>query len=147
MDIVEVDHKHNCFLSAMHGGLVCAKCADIETDRRVHAYLEGLGPMDVEPIMSFEFIDKRFDEEEMQIRQEELMKTMEGMNENLSCEYIYLKNKKIEDIREEFLAKRVVRRWKKMVHTRVRERVVRVLYHCAGMDFNASIMLAKSVKC
>lgn len=147
LSFTEIDHEHHCYVSAVHGGLVCAECADVETDRRVHAYLDGLGPTDVHNYEKFEFFDKRLDEDELVIREEELMKMMEGMNENMSCEFVYLNNKTIEHIRAEFLAKRVIRRWRNIVAARIKERVVRVLYHCVGMDFNASLVLAKSVKC
>lgn len=55
---------------------------------------------------------------------------------------IYLDGKNIQDVRQELLAKRVLRKWKKMVNQHRQSYLFQVLYSQLH-DINASIVLAK----
>ncbi len=142
----DMDHEHKCYASTNHGMIVCPTCADNAVDHPLMASLTHVSEWDVKTDACMSIFDRRMSDEELHHREEQNKKTLEGVNVNMQAEWVYLQNKKMKDIRADFLAKRVVRKWRELVRHQVRSRVFKVLYHCARMDMNSSVILSKNVR-
>lgn len=142
-----MNHNTHCYYSEEYGSIVCPTC--LETvglqSRTVRAYIEGVTIKDIMPTESIELIDQRKTEEELQNRREEVKNNLKTVNTKMNTEIMYYDDKTTEMFYEEFLAKRVVRRWKNYIESRRRAQVLKVLYLAVGLDMNASIMLARNV--
>lgn len=89
-------------------------------------------------IQCMEVIDKRFDDfNEKMESYREIARKVAQVND-----MSYIDGKNIAEIREELIAKKVLRKWKKMVNLRRQLYLFRVLYDQLH-DINASIVLAK----
>lgn len=141
-----MDWEKPCHMSAAHGMIICPECADTTMDRHLVTSLTHVDEFDMktdgtDPVI----VDLCLSEEDLVIMEEEKQKTLAGLTENWDVEYIYLNNQRMSDIRGRFLAKRVLHRWRALIRHQVQSRVFKVLYHCADMDMNTAIVLAKSV--
>ncbi len=143
-DMHDMDHERKCYASALHGMIVCPSCASPNEDRVLVAYLNLVGAFDLQTMDCVSIIDQTLSEEELTALDDEKKKHLEKLKTMMSSEFIYLDNKRITDIRAEFLAKRVLRQWRIFMRNRLRARLFKVLYFCADMDMNASVVLSKN---
>lgn len=141
----EMDYKRKCYGSTSHGMLVCPSCADDTFDQPLMASLTHVSEWDVKTDACISIINETSTEEELCMREEESMKNLEGLKDNMNSEFIYVQNKTMATIRAEFLAKRVIRKWRAHVRHQVQSKVFKILYHCVNMDMNAAVMLSKTV--
>lgn len=141
-----MSHDAHCFFNATTSSIVCATCR-AEDDTCVKAYVEHLKEEDIGSAEYCEFIDMRMTDEELQKERQVRRDTVSKVNELPTTEFMYMDDKTIEDIREEILAKRVLRKLKAKVQKRRQLNTFKVLYHCVGIGMDASIMLAKQTAC
>ena len=126
--------------------ILCAECyamclnAHAAVDKFSMRYDESVDTyLDVgKKLACVEFIDRR--DQQFQ----EHMSTYQKFAEKVAevNDLTYLDGKNIQDVRQDLLAKRVVRKWKKMVNQRRQGYLFQVLYSQLH-DINASIVLAK----
>ena len=136
---VHVDRENKC--------LLCPECYQlsqvaslpvdqlcIKYDEVVEGYVEA-----GKKLSCIEFVDQRYqDFEEHMGHYQTFAKNVADANDDL----IYLGGKDMHMVREELLAKRVIRKWKKLVNQRRQSYLFQVLYSQIH-DINASIVLAK----
>lgn len=139
-----MSHETHCYFHDGLSSIVCEGCHTV-ADRCVKAYVEQLQEEDIGSAEYCNFIDMRMSAEELKIEREEKRHIISNVNQISTTEFMYMNDKTIEDIREEMLAKRVIRKMRARILQRRRMNMFRVLYSCVGLGMDASIVLAQSV--
>lgn len=160
---VNMDHQNPCYYSSSSYSIICPACKEAEAvhPKEVRA---GIEKMDVDDIFSYlfprprvleyaktdkhhyEVIDMRLTAEELQSKREETRSELQIRSSDMNTKYIYVDDKTIEDIYQERLARRAVNRWRRYMEKQRRLNLMMVLYHCAGLGMNASLMLARTTQ-
>lgn len=124
-----------CYYHEMsqHQNAHCVDRLHMKFEDNVQLYVDA-----VEKTPCIEMVDTRFDNfnEKMEHYRTIAQKVA------IANELTYLDGKNINDLRQDLLAKRVLRKWKKMVNCRRQAYLFQVLYSQMH-DINASIVLAK----
>lgn len=141
---ISMSHEHHCFWDANTSGIVCNHCKEQVTPS-ICAMMDFVTEQDFSSIDDCKFIDKTIPQTQIEAKDNELQQHLQTINQNMSVEYIYHNNKKIKDLRDSCLARRVFRRWRRVVECRYRTQVCKVLYHCVGLDIHASLVLCQSI--
>lgn len=116
-----------------YGNLSDVKRIPMKFEEDLEMYLQA-----ITNIGCMEVVDTRFDDFNEKVEANCVIAEQFAQAHNMS----YISGKNIANIREELLAKRVLRKWKKMVNTHRQLYLFKVLYDHLH-DINASIILAK----
>lgn len=109
--------------------------------RPVVVKLDTSTPFIPSPIHTYHDLRPKTPEERAQ-REQHYKETCEKVAE--VHDMVYLQGKSIRDVRSDFLAKRVVRKWRQHVQKRLVSRMFYVLYHGCNMGLDASVVLANN---
>lgn len=143
-----MNHVDKCYVSAMHGLIICPTCSDPAFDHALVASLTHVTEKDIQMSSNTRCVtvfDQTMNEEELTILEHEDILNLEALTHNHNSEFIYVNNKTMGIIRTEFLARRVLRRWRAFLHRQLQSRLFKVLYHCAGLNMTTSVILSKTV--
>lgn len=141
-----MDHQTHCFYSNDTAAVICPHCVNEAVHAQpVKARVEGISYQYVMPSENVEFIDMRMSPADLESQRKIHREHLKSLNTNMDSPYMFYNDKTLELLYKEHLAKRVVRRWRKYMERHRRSHVMKVLYHCVGMDMNASIMIARNI--
>lgn len=138
-----MDETSICYYEEESSGFICHDC---KTDMSMPnvTILEGFHNMEKIDVPNMFMVDECMNEKEWEEYMEEKREVARKAANAWGA--TYLNNWSIEDLRWRRLAKRGVQAFQRNREKRLREKTFRALYHLAGMDIHAALVLAKQIK-
>lgn len=146
-----MDKDHVGLWDASRSCIICQECNATHqipphNVMNVYTRLEGISESELQHNDCIEWVDNTPTSDEMTQMHNDRITWLETINKNYNSEWVYCMNKNMSDIRQEILAKRVIRRWRQRIVQNIKTKTAQILYNAVGLNIDAAIVLANQVK-